>query len=137
MPIQSALEKLQRAPAAAVHVLEPAKAARMKAKTMFIPAPSDVAKVIASIPSGETRSMLEVRRALAELGNAEIACPAVTTKYWKWLALAEAELAGQTSIYAVPWWRVLKEGNSIQTLPGGAAGQRTRLERERAECANG
>ena len=95
MPSQSPsrqpfLKKLGAAPAASVHILDPAKAARMKAKTMVIPAPADVAGAIAAIPKG-TRTIVELRRELAAQGQAQTACPAATTKYWKWLAWAYDE----------------------------------------------
>ncbi|MFN5060104.1 MAG: hypothetical protein ACK5GU_09320, partial [Chloroflexota bacterium] len=46
-------------------------------------------------------------------------CPSRTTLYWKWLAALTAELAGTPSPYAIPWWRVLKEGKPHQHMPGG------------------
>ena len=75
-------EKLLEAPQASFHVLDPAKAKRLKAKTMFIPAPEDVAKVISAIPVGETRTIVEIRRELAAMGGAETACPAATNKWY-------------------------------------------------------
>ena len=116
MPEQSFLEKLRAAPAASFHILDPVKAARMNAKTLFIPAPADVAKAIAAIPNGATKTIVELRRDLAAVGNAETACPAATIKYWKWLAQASDEIQGNASrqatasIFVVPWWRVLKDG---------------------------
>ena len=53
----------------------------MNAKTLFIPAPEDVTKVIAAIPAGTTRTILELRQDLAVVGKAETACPAKTIKY--------------------------------------------------------
>ena len=119
MSQQSFLEKLRLAPAASFHVLEPAKAERMNAKTLFIPAPEDAAQAIAAIPKGETRTIVELRRELAMRGNAETACPAKTIKYWKWLAHAADEAQASESKYVVPWWRVLKDGKPSQHMPGG------------------
>lgn len=103
----SILEQLQAAPVSSFHVLESEKAKRMKARTMFVPAPDDVAKVILAIPKGKTKTMLEIRQQLSELHQAETTCPFMTTRYWKWLARATEE-APET--YQIPWWRVLKEG---------------------------
>lgn len=119
MSQQSFLEKLRLAPASSFHVLDPAKAMRMNAKTLFIPAPEDVAKAISAIPKGETKTIVELRRELATFGNAETACPAKTIKYWKWLAQASDGAHGGESIYVVPWWRVLKDGKPSQHMPGG------------------
>jgi 6-O-methylguanine DNA methyltransferase, DNA binding domain len=113
----SFLEKLRSAPAASFHVLEPAKASRMKAKTLYIPSVEDVAKAIAAIPKGQTRTIIELRRDLASIGNAETACPAKTIKYWKWLAAAQGLEAG--SVHDIPWWRVLKDGKPSRHMPGG------------------
>ncbi|MEY4530397.1 MAG: hypothetical protein RLZZ156_1118 [Deinococcota bacterium] len=116
------LEKLRLAPESSFHILEPKKAKRMNAKTLFIPAPSDVAKVITAIPFGETRTILELRRELALLGKAETACPAKTIKYWKWLAFTQPP--------SFPWWRVLKDGKPSPHMPGGVEQQMALLEAE-------
>ncbi|MES2935548.1 MAG: MGMT family protein [Pseudomonadota bacterium] len=130
MPQQTFLEKLQTAPAASFHVLDPVKAVRMSAKTLFIPAPEDVAKAIAAIPAGQTKTIVELRQALAILGNAETACPAKTIKYWKWLASAGEEVGGQQLPYAAPWWRVLKDGKPSRHMPGGIERQIALLQAE-------
>jgi hypothetical protein len=133
MPRQSFTEKLACAPASSFHVLDPAKAARMKAKTMFIPAPADVAGVIAAIPEGETRTIVELRRELAVQGQAETACPAATIKYWKWIANAYDEPRGTESPYEVAWWRVLKDGKPSRHMPGGVERQVALLRAEGVE----
>ena len=120
------LEKLLAAPAASFHVLDAAKAKRLNARTMFIPSPDDVANAIRAIPAGETRTVLELRRALAALGRAETACPGATNMYWKWMANLEVF----EERWDIPWWRVLKDGRASRHMPGGASAQ---LERLRAE----
>lgn len=124
------LNKLNAAPPASFHVLDPAKAARMRASTLYIPSVLDVAGVIQAIPKGETRTILALRQALAALGQADTACPAVTIKYWKWLAHAAFEIREPTSPYLVPWWRVLKDGKLSPHLPGGVDHQRDLLGHE-------
>lgn len=105
------LEQLQAAPASSFHVLEPKKAKRMKASTMFVPAPDDVAKVISAIPQGKTKTMLEIRQELSALHQAETTCPFITIRYWKWLTRASDE-APET--YQIPWWRVLKDKKPVE-----------------------
>jgi 6-O-methylguanine DNA methyltransferase, DNA binding domain len=128
------LKKLRTAPAASFHVLEPEKAVRMNAKTLFIPSVEDVAKAITSIPKGQTRTVIELRRDLANIGNAETACPAKTIKYWKWLAAAQDQLEGELQ-YDVPWWRVLKDGKPSRHMPGGIEMQISLLREEGVHIA--
>lgn len=130
MAKQSFLEKLESAPTSSFHVLDPVKAARMNAKTLFIPGPKDVANVIVAIPKGETRTIVQLRNELALLGKAETACPAKTIKYWKWLAYASEEIKEGDSLYSVPWWRVLKDNKLSPYMPGGIEGQAMRLKME-------
>jgi 6-O-methylguanine DNA methyltransferase, DNA binding domain len=126
---QTPLNRIRAAPPASFHVLEPAKAARMNAKTLYIPSVGDVARAISAIPVGETRTIFELRRELARTGNAETACPAVTIKYWKWLAAAQDELEGESE-YRIPWWRVLKDGKPSRHMPGGIEAQTALLREE-------
>jgi hypothetical protein len=125
---QSILEKLRLAPAASFHLLKPKKAKRMNAKTMFVPSVDDVAKVIGAIGFGQTKTILELRRELAVLGNAQTTCPFMTIRYWKWLAQASQEAP---EIYQVPWWRVLKDGKPSPHMPGGIQRQLALLEAEK------
>jgi hypothetical protein len=130
MPQLTFLEKLQQAPPRSFHELDPAKARRMNARSMVIPAPEDVARRIAAIPAGETRTISALRAELAALGGAETACPAATNKYWKWIAHAEGEVHGTGSIFDVPWWRVLKDGKLSRHMPGGIERQAALLRNE-------
>jgi hypothetical protein len=111
-------------------VLDPVKAKRMNAKTLFIPSPEDVAKAIRAIPSGQTRTILELRHDLAIMGKADTACPAKTIKYWKWMASAQDELEEAAAKYLIPWWRVLKDGKPSRHMPGGVDHQVARLKAE-------
>ena len=130
MAKQSFLEKLLLAPPASFHVLDPAKAKRMNAATMYIPSPADVARAINAIPAGQTRTIVDLRGVLAREGDAECACPGATIKYWKWMARASEEPGGKTSPYAIPWWRVLKDGKPSRHMPGGVERQIALLKRE-------
>jgi alkylated DNA nucleotide flippase Atl1 len=120
-------EMLALAPASSVHVLEPEKARRLKGATMVIPSPQDVARAINAIPWGETRTFAELRQQLAHEGNAEIACPAITNKYWKWIAAATEDCAAPCFGYAAPWCRVLKDGKLSTSLPVAEGTQAAKL----------
>jgi alkylated DNA nucleotide flippase Atl1 len=86
-----------------------------------------VALVIQAIPAGQTRTLRDIRRVIAAAHHADITCPSRTTLYWKWLAAATAELNGADSPYAIPWWRILKDGKLSPVMPGGIANQRRLL----------
>ncbi len=133
MAKQSYRKKLAAAPPAAVHVLDEAKALRMKAATMYIPAPAEVAEMIAAIPPGETRTLRDLREEFAVQGLAQTVCPASIAKYWRWLAWASDEDSEGEPSYAVPWWRVLKEGKPSRHLPGGVDRQVALLRAEGVE----
>ena len=136
MAKQSYRAKLAAAPAGAVEVLDEAKAARMKAATMYIPAPAEVAGMIAAISPGETRTLKDLREELQAKGRAQTVCPAAINKYWRWLAWASDEEDGGDdggSQFAVPWWRVLKDGKPGRKLPGGAERQVALLRAEGVE----
>lgn len=120
-------QKIREADPSSFHVLDPEKAKRMNGKTLYIPSVSDVFQAISSIPNGETRTIDQLRDHLAKKGNADVACPAKTIKYWKWLAFAAAE-EGYTP---VPWWRVLKDGKPSRHMPGGIERQNDLIESEK------
>ncbi len=130
MSTKSVIEKLNLEPTGSFHVLDAKKAKRMNAGTLYIPSPEDVAKAIRAIPSGQTKTITELRQDLADMGNADTACPAKTLKYWKWMASAQDELEDTDSKYVIPWWRVLKDGKSSRHMPGGVDHQVARLKAE-------
>lgn len=130
MNLQSVLENLKSSEPSSFHVLDPEKAARMKAKTLFIPSPEDVANAIRAIPKGKTKTIVELRKDLAVFASADTACPAKTIKYWKWLAIASESQANEKSSLSVPWWRVLKDGKPSRHMPGGVEEQLSRLKAE-------
>jgi alkylated DNA nucleotide flippase Atl1 len=131
MPDLSFLKKLETAPAASFIVLEPVKSRRMGGvKTLYIPSVAQVAEIIKAIPSGETRTIEELRAALAKIGKADTACPAKTIKYWKWMASIADEVKIANPVYDIPWWRVLKDGKPSRHMPGGIENQKLLLKRE-------
>ena len=133
----TALEKLQQALPASFHMLEPAKAKNMKATTMVLPSPLDVAQAIAKIPYGQTVTTIELQRVLAIGGNAETACPAKINHYWKLLALATEEQQEGAAPYMIPWWRVLnRKGKPSPSMPGGVEAHISRLQAEGIDLAH-
>ena len=133
MPVPSFLTKLQHAPAGSFHILEGTKAAKLRANTMYVPSPLDIAEAIQAIPAGQTRTLRDIRNDITIAHQADITCPSRTTLYWKWLAQATVSLDGTPSPYAIPWWRVLKDGKLSPQMPGGIANHRELLRREGVE----
>jgi 6-O-methylguanine DNA methyltransferase, DNA binding domain len=133
MNLQSVLENLKSSEPSSFHVLDPEKAARMNAKTLFIPSPENVANAIRAIPKGKTRTIVELRNDLAAFGSADTACPAKTIKYWKWLAIVSESEASAKANLSIPWWRVLKDGKPSRHMPGGVEEQVSRLNAEGVE----
>lgn len=130
MRATSFTEKLCKAPKGAFYVLVPEKAERMKAATMYVPSPADIAHVLNTIPAGTTIRHETLKAKLAKLGKADIACPMMTTRYWSWIAASSAEPDYATSPFQAPWWRVVKEGKPVKVLPGGTFSQEVRLKAE-------
>lgn len=119
-------KQLSDAPAGSFHVLDPVKAKRMNAATMYIPSPTDVFEAISEIPSGSMMRIPQLRKVIAKKHNADTACPAATIKYWKWGAAAVED----EGFEPFPWWRVTKDGKPSRHMPGGEAGHRERLQKE-------
>ncbi len=101
------------------------------AKTLYIPSVEQVAESIRAIPTGETRTIEQVRATLATMGGADTACPAKTIKYWKWMASLADEVNLANPAYDIPWWRVLKDGKPSRHMPGGIENQKWLLESEK------
>jgi hypothetical protein len=97
---------------------------------MYVPSPLDIAHAIQLIPYGQTRLLRDIRHDIAVAHGADITCPSRTTLYWKWLAQATIALGDTPSAYAIPWWRVLKDGKPHQHMPGGAVNHANLLRAE-------
>jgi alkylated DNA nucleotide flippase Atl1 len=112
MPKLSAEERIRQHPAAFVAVLEEEKAKRFKARTMLIPSPDIVRSEIEKIPSGQTRTMKELRQQLAKSWNADVTCPAAAMRCWRLIA------AASNPEPMTPWWRVTRDGKPHVRLEG-------------------
>src|SRR3954453_19076639 len=118
MPNLSLLEKLKTASHSSFETLDEKKSKRMGGvSTLYIPSVDEVADAIKAIPKGETRTIEELRAALAKIGKADTACPAKTLKYWKWMADLPEELKVENQSFDIPWWRVLKDGKPSRHMP--------------------
>lgn len=125
------MEKLNKAPQGITEKLDALKSKRMGGVTTnYIPSVAEVAKLISSIPKGQTRTIQELRGELAKMHNTDTACPAKVLKYWKWMANLSDELKLTHKQYDIPWWRVLKNGKLSRHMPGGVAQQEKLLRSE-------
>lgn len=118
------MELFLDSPPPQVCVLDEAKAARFKARTMLLPSMGQVREAILAIPNGTTKTLTELRQELAAGAGADITCPFLARKHWLTIAAQQAD---------APWWRVLKDGRLYEKLPGGTDRQRELLLREGIE----
>ena len=111
--------------------IDPVKSKRWGEGTMVIPSPLEVDAVIRKVPKGRLITINGMRQILAAKHGAGQAC-AITTGIFSWIAAhasMEQEKSGQKRV--TPWWRVLKEGGTLnEKCPGGVELQRQRLEGE-------
>ena len=113
-----------------VDALDPAKAARLKARTMLMPSPAQVRDAIATIPQGQSKTMRELRKELAAASGAEMTCPVAARTCWRIVAEAAEEDRADGITPVTPWWRVTKDCKPFSRLPGGEASHRARLSAE-------
>jgi hypothetical protein len=98
---------------------------------MVIPRPLDVDALIRRVPKGRLVTQSELRRVLAEQSNADVACPITTGIFVRISAEASEEDARAGKHRVTPYWRVVRDDGSLNPkLPGGVAGQMSRLEAE-------
>jgi alkylated DNA nucleotide flippase Atl1 len=107
-------------PAPTVHVLDDAKAARLRARTMLMPSPGQIQAALATVPHGTTKTMKVLRAELAAESGAEMTCPVAATKCWR-------AVANHTS---APWWRITFDGKPSSRAPGGLGNHRALLAAE-------
>ncbi len=88
-------------------------------QTMLMPSAEAIVRQILAVPQGETRSLAELRAALAEQYGAEATCPVTTQRMIKVVA-AKSVADHQAGRKAVPFWRVVDPNKpNGKKLPGG------------------
>ena len=89
-------------------------------QTMLLPSADAVVRQILAVPAGETRSLAELRAALAEKHGVEATCPVTTQRMIKVVA-ARSVADHQAGRKAVPFWRVVDPDKpNGKKLPGGS-----------------
>jgi alkylated DNA nucleotide flippase Atl1 len=87
--------------------------------------------VMRRVPKGRLITFDELRAFLAMRHNADITCPLTTGIFVNIVARAAEELRALGETEITPWWRTLKPGGVLnEKYPGGAEGQKARLEAE-------
>jgi hypothetical protein len=83
--------------------------------TMLIAAPEVIARWIAAIPPGETRTISRLRNELARMHGAQATCPVTTAIYLRVVAqVALEDLAQGVALErVVPFWRVIEPGSPV------------------------
>ncbi len=95
---------------------------------MLIASPDTIAAIVQRIPRGQVLRLGDLRAALATAYDANYTCPMTTGIFLRMLA-EDVDRAGTGD--DMPWWRVVRDnGALLDKLPGGAAGQQQRLERD-------
>ena len=83
--------------------------------TLFVANPKIVDKYIRDIPTGQSRTIVQMRRALAQSRNADATCPVSTAIFLRIAAQAaidEMEDGCETELVS-PFWRVLRASDKI------------------------
>jgi hypothetical protein len=82
---------------------------------LYVATPDIVADYVRKIPSGETRSIEQMRRDLAKKNKADATCPVSTAIFLR--SIAEISLKqmaeGERSDAVTPFWRVIDAGTPI------------------------
>jgi hypothetical protein len=98
---------------------------------MLIPKPLDIDALIQRIPKGKLATVLQIRDKLAKDAKANCCCPLTTGIFLRIVAEVAEEDLRNGKKYVTPYWRVIKEGGSLnERFPGGVHAQATRLEKE-------
>jgi len=82
---------------------------------MLISSPGEIARYVAAIPLGETRTIARLRSDLAKRAKADAMCPVTTAIYLRVVAevaLDELE-AGKPMDEVVPFWRIIEPKDKL------------------------
>lgn len=106
----------------------PKMQARFGAGKMLIPKPLDVDALIRKIPKGKLVTVNQLRERLAKDANADTSCPLCTGIFTRIAAEAAEEDLREGRKDITPYWRVVKEGGSLNPkFPGGVEHQASHL----------
>ena len=101
-------------------------------QTMLLPSAEAIVRQILAVPVGETRSLAQLREALAQQYGAEATCPVTTQRMIKVVA-AKSVADHQAGRQAVPFWRVVDPDKpNGKKLPGGSEFILARRKEEKA-----
>lgn len=124
-------EKLKGEGYPKVSPIPPKMAKRLGEGTLLIPAPWEVDELMRGVPEGKLITVVEIREALCAKHGTNQACAIVTGISVGVAAGAAEEDLAAGAADVTPYWRTLKKGGELNAkLPGGAAGQKARLEAE-------
>jgi hypothetical protein len=99
--------------------------------SMLISTPQEVDAVVGRVKKGKLATINTLREVLARQHKTTITCPVTTGIFMNIVAKAAGEMEEMGSKKVTPYWRVLKsDGTLNDKYPGGAAGQKKRLEAE-------
>lgn len=102
--------------------------------TIVLPAPTEVDALMRKVPRGKVTTINAIRERLARRHNATVACPIVTGIHARIAAGAAGEDEADGKKRITPYWRTLKTNGEVnEKYPGGASGQRFRLEQDGLE----
>ena len=100
---------------------------------MLIPRPLDVDALMRRVEKGRIVTQSQIREKLAKDSGADVACPITTGIFIRIAAEAAEEDLSAGKSQVTPYWRVVKDGGSLnERLPGGADAQSGRLMQEGA-----
>jgi hypothetical protein len=86
-----------------------------RGQTMLISSPAEIAAYIDKIPEGATRSIIDMRDALAKRHHADATCPVSSAIFLRVAAEAafEAHQEGAPLDTITPFWRVIEPGSIL------------------------
>ncbi len=98
---------------------------------MLIPRPLDVDALMRKIQKGKLATVTQIRERLASDFGADYTCPLTAGIFLRLAAEAAEEDLREGRKRITPYWRVVKEGGSLnEKFPGGVEAQAARLREE-------
>jgi hypothetical protein len=105
---------------------------------MLVPTPLLIDKTINKIPKGKLATVDMIRDYLADEYKADMTCPLTTGIFLNIAANAAEENKASGKARITPYWRILKEGGTLNPrFPGGVKQQAGYLEHEGIELIKG